>query len=94
MRKRPKGIEPGSAGSAAACAISIDSDDDPDPPPPKTAKQQQEPAVSEHAGSSSQYNPARRSAKDRMTELTELKNSGLISEQDFENKKKSILDGI
>ena len=43
MRKRPKGIEPGSAGSAAACAISIDSDDDPDPPPPKTAKQQQEP---------------------------------------------------
>ena len=43
MRKRPKGIEPGSAGSAAACAISIDSDDDPDPPPPKAAKQQQEP---------------------------------------------------
>jgi hypothetical protein len=43
MMKRPKGIEPGSAGSAAACAISIDSDDDPDPPPPKAAKQQQEP---------------------------------------------------
>ena len=43
MRKRPKGIEPGSVGSAAACAISLDSDDDPDPPPPKAAKQQQEP---------------------------------------------------
>ena len=42
MMKRPKGIEPGSAGSAAACAISIDSDDDPDRPPPKAAKQQQE----------------------------------------------------
>ena len=53
-----------------------------------------QPAVSEHAGSSSQYNPARRSAKERMRELTELKDSGLISEQDFENKKKSILDGI
>ena len=43
MRKRPKGIEPGSVGSAAACAISLDSDDDPDSPPPKAAKQQQEP---------------------------------------------------
>ena len=46
------------------------------------------------SSSSSADKPERRSARERMVELRDLLDSGLISEHDFEAKKQAILDSI
>jgi len=51
-------------------------------------------ASSSSDGGSSADMPERRSARERMVELRDLLDSGLISEHDFEAKKQAILDSI
>lgn len=65
------------------------------PPPSKKQRVAEQSAADTSAGGrSSDQHPTNRSAKDRLAELKDLYDSGLISEEDFQKKKASILEGI
>jgi len=63
-------------------------------PPAKKQRVESSQSTASCEGGSSSGPPPARSAKERLAELKDLFESDLISQQDFESKKKAILDGI
>jgi hypothetical protein len=56
--------------------------------------QQQQPVQQSEVYSQPKANPQRGSSTDRLEELKNMKDKGLITEQDYESKRKQILDGL